>query len=61
MKPAPFDYLRCANVSEAIAALAGDEGAKVIAGGQSLVPLMAMRLARSTLRKLPSAGSRLRP
>ncbi|MCU1466443.1 MAG: carbon-monoxide dehydrogenase (Acceptor) [Actinomycetia bacterium] len=49
MKPAPFDYVRCANVAEAIAALAGEEGAKVIAGGQSLVPLMAMRLARPTL------------
>jgi carbon-monoxide dehydrogenase medium subunit len=49
VKPAPFDYVRCANVREAIAALSGDEGAKVIAGGQSLVPLMAMRLARPTL------------
>jgi aerobic carbon-monoxide dehydrogenase medium subunit len=34
---------------EALAALAGDENAKLIAGGQSLVPLMSMRLARPTL------------
>ena len=49
MKPAPFEYVRPASVPEAIAALASDDGAKVIAGGQSLVPLMAMRLARPTL------------
>lgn len=49
MKPAPFDYVRPASVPEALAVLAGDEGAKVIAGGQSLVPLMALRLARPTV------------
>jgi aerobic carbon-monoxide dehydrogenase medium subunit len=49
VKPAPFDYVRCATVAEAVAALGRDEGAKVIAGGQSLVPLMSMRLARPTL------------
>jgi carbon-monoxide dehydrogenase medium subunit len=49
VKPAPFDYVRCTSVAEAVAALTGDEGAKVIAGGQSLVPLMSMRLARPTV------------
>ena len=49
MKPAPFEYVRPAGLPEAVAALAGEEGAKLIAGGQSLVPLMAMRLARPTL------------
>lgn len=49
MKPAPFDYVRPASVPEALAALADDDGAKLIAGGQSLVPLMALRLARPTL------------
>ena len=49
MKPAPFDYARPTSVAEALTLLAGDENAKVIAGGQSLVPLMAMRLARPTL------------
>ena len=49
MKPAPFDYVRPGSVPEALAALTGDEGAKLIAGGQSLVPFMALRLARPTL------------
>jgi len=49
VKPAPFEYVRPTGIAEAIAALAGDDGAKLIAGGQSLVPLMALRLARPTL------------
>ena len=48
MKAAPFSYSRPADVDEACALLAADEGARVIAGGQSLVPMMAMRLARPT-------------
>jgi CO/xanthine dehydrogenase FAD-binding subunit len=46
MKPAPFEYSRPADIDEACAMLAADDGARVIAGGQTLVPLMAMRLAR---------------
>src|SRR5436305_5706428 len=46
MKPAPFEYSRPASIDEACALLAADDGARVIAGGQTLVPLMAMRLAR---------------
>src|ERR1700761_2671625 len=46
MKPAPFEYSRPASLDEACAMLAADDGARVIAGGQTLVPLMAMRLAR---------------
>ena len=47
MKPAPFEYHSASSVDEAIALLArfGDE-AKIIAGGQSLMPLLALRLAR---------------
>lgn len=47
MKPARFEYIRAASLAEAHAALAesGDE-ARVIAGGQSLVPMLSMRLAR---------------
>jgi 2-furoyl-CoA dehydrogenase FAD binding subunit len=45
VKPAPFAYHRPGTVAEAVAALAGDVGAKVLAGGQSLVPLLSMRLA----------------
>ena len=46
MKPAPFDYVRPANLDEACAMLAAGDDARIIAGGQTLVPLMAMRLAR---------------
>ena len=45
MKPAPFEYHRPADVAEALDMLAGLEEAKVLAGGQSLVPLMNFRLA----------------
>ncbi len=44
MKPAPFDYHRPASLDEAVDMLAATEG-KVLAGGQSLVPIMSMRLA----------------
>lgn len=46
MKPAPFAYLRPTSLAEAVAALAATPGAKVLAGGQSLVPLLSMRLAQ---------------
>ena len=47
MKPAPFSYHRTRSVPETVAMLAelGD-GAKILAGGQSLVPMMNFRLAR---------------
>ena len=50
MKAAAFDYQRADSVEHALALLAqhGNE-AKLIAGGQSLVPMMAMRLARPAL------------
>jgi CO/xanthine dehydrogenase FAD-binding subunit len=48
MKAASFAYSRPADVEEACALLAADDGARVIAGGQTLVPMMAMRLARPT-------------
>lgn len=45
MIPAQFDYLAPTTVQEAVAALAehGDD-AKVLAGGQSLLPILRMRL-----------------
>jgi 2-furoyl-CoA dehydrogenase FAD binding subunit len=47
MKPARFDYVRAETLAEAHAALtAGGDDARVIAGGQSLVPMLSMRLAR---------------
>ena len=45
MKPAPFAYRRPESLREALTALAGETNAKVLAGGQSLVPLLSMRLA----------------
>jgi carbon-monoxide dehydrogenase medium subunit len=44
MIPAALDYVRPATLDEAVAALA-DEDAKVLAGGQSLIPLLRLRLA----------------
>jgi len=49
MKAAPFEYSRPADIDEACAMLAADDAARVVAGGQTLVPLMAMRLARPSL------------
>lgn len=48
MKAAAFGYVRVSSVDEICRLLAdaGDEERKIIAGGQTLVPLMAMRMAR---------------
>jgi carbon-monoxide dehydrogenase medium subunit len=50
LKAAPFEYLLASTVGEAVSALAesGGEG-KILAGGQSLVPLLALRMARPQL------------
>jgi 2-furoyl-CoA dehydrogenase FAD binding subunit len=47
MKPAPFDYVRAETLDEALEVLARVGGdARVLAGGQSLMPMLNMRLAR---------------
>ena len=46
MKPAPFEYHAPRSLDEAVRLLAELEDAKVLAGGQSLVPLLNFRLAR---------------
>jgi carbon-monoxide dehydrogenase medium subunit len=47
VKPASFRYARAGSLAEAIALLAAGHGdAKILAGGQSLVPMMNMRLVR---------------
>jgi 2-furoyl-CoA dehydrogenase FAD binding subunit len=47
MKPAAFDYLRAESADEAVAALAqAGEDARVLAGGQSLMAMLNMRLAQ---------------
>ena len=50
MIPAPFDYLRAESVGAAVELLVehGDD-AKVLAGGQSLLPILKLRLARPEL------------
>lgn len=45
MKAAPFAYVRPGSVADVVAELAREDS-KVIAGGQSLVPVLAMRLGR---------------
>ncbi|HKX78106.1 MAG TPA: xanthine dehydrogenase family protein subunit M [Novosphingobium sp.] len=71
MKPVPFRYLRAASVADAVEALAaaGGEG-KIIAGGQSLMPMMNFRLVRpeilvdinaiQDLDRIEEIGDRLR-
>ena len=50
MIPGVFDYLAPRSVDEAVAALArGGDDAKILAGGQSLIPAMRFRLASPTL------------
>lgn len=44
MIPAAFDYVAPESVADALAALADSEDAKVLAGGQSLLPILRMRL-----------------
>jgi carbon-monoxide dehydrogenase medium subunit len=50
MFPAPFEYHRAQSVDDAIAALAqGGDDARILAGGQSLIPAMRFRLARPSV------------
>jgi len=44
MIPASFDYTKATTVDEALAALAGSDDAKVLGGGQSLLPVLRQRL-----------------
>lgn len=45
MIPAAFDYVRASSIDEALELLGSSEDAKVLAGGQSLIPLLKFRLA----------------
>jgi 2-furoyl-CoA dehydrogenase FAD binding subunit len=50
VKAAPFAYVRPATLDDAVEELVrSDGGGKVLAGGQSLVPILAMRLARPAI------------
>lgn len=71
MKPARFDYLRAETLAEVHAALAEDgNDARIVAGGQTLMPMLSMRLARPKvlvdimhlpeLRKIADSNSTIR-
>ena len=45
MYPAPFAYHRATSLADAQQLLAANPGAKLLAGGHSLLPLMKLRLA----------------
>ena len=50
MKPAPFDYARAGSLDEAVGLLAAADGdARPLAGGQSLGPMLNLRIARPSL------------
>lgn len=50
MKPAAFEYVRAESIEQAVNALAGAGGdGKIIAGGQSLVPMMNFRLVKPSV------------
>jgi carbon-monoxide dehydrogenase medium subunit len=61
VKPSDFEYEAPDTLDEAIGLLAGEPGAKVLAGGQSLVPLLSLRLAAPTLlvdlRRVPGLAA----
>src|SRR5438067_4590662 len=60
MKPPPFRYQAPETLDEALALLAADPGARPIAGGQSLMPILNFRLAAPSLlvdlRRVPGLG-----
>jgi carbon-monoxide dehydrogenase medium subunit len=55
MIPAAFDYVRPASLSEALSLLAEGDGSQVLAGGQSLLPLLKLRVAE--VGRLVDVGS----
>jgi len=70
VKPAPFDYVAAASLEEAVAALAAADGeARVLAGGQTLGPMLNMRLAMpsrlvdvgriASLKRIGESGTKL--
>ncbi|MDP3952600.1 xanthine dehydrogenase family protein subunit M [Microbacterium sp.] len=61
MKPPKFRYVAPRTLDDAVALLASDPDAKVLSGGQSLMPLLAMRLAAPSvlvdLQHVPGLGN----
>ena len=48
MIPASFEYVRASSLADAISLLSSADGAKLLAGGHSLLPAMRLRVARPT-------------
>lgn len=49
MKPVAFDYARPGSIADAVRLLTGADSAKVVAGGQTLAPMLNLRLAQPSL------------
>lgn len=49
MKPAPFAYKKARSVEEAVALLGQHKDARLLAGGQSLIAMLNMRLSAPSL------------
>ena len=60
MKPAPFRYLRAATVDDTLQALADNPDARILAGGQSLIAMMNLRLIKPAclidINRIPDLG-----
>ena len=60
MKPARFRYLRAASVNDALQALADNPDAQILAGGQSLIAMMNLRLVKPAclidINRVPEIG-----
>ena len=62
MKCAPFEYVRASSVDEVVKVLGEADGdGKILAGGQSLVPVLALRMARPSVlvdvNRIPGLGT----
>jgi len=62
MKPAPLSYVRPSSLEQAVTLLAANDGnARILAGGQSLMPMLAFRLAQPALlvdiNRIPGADA----
>ena len=49
MKPVNFDYVKPETIGEACTYLSSNTNSLILAGGQSLLPMLSMRLARPSL------------
>jgi carbon-monoxide dehydrogenase medium subunit len=49
MIPSAFEYVRATSVAEAVSALAGNDDAKLLGGGQSFIPILRLKLASPEL------------